>query len=177
MVVHPGRIALAAVLVGVIALALRSDRLMAQAQRHGSGNDLLLSCRPLVEASAGRLEEPSLEDLAGVSYCRGVLDAIIASEILAQQIHGTRLFCVPDANTGREWEQMAQVIVDYLDGHPLLHENGPVLAITGLIEAWPCLRVVDQIAEAKRRAREWRPTPLGSSSRVSRLVRLPECAR
>ena len=139
MTVHHARvIALAAVLVGVIALALRSDRLVAQAQVLASGNDLLLSCRPLVETAAGRLEEPGWDDVVGASYCRGVLDAITASETLAQGIHGTRLFCVPDANTGREWEQMAQVVVNYLDGHPLLQENGPVLAIIGLMEAWPC---------------------------------------
>jgi hypothetical protein len=104
------------------------------------GNALLKQCRAylwMVEhIQTGRNDKAEASYFLGGFYCHGLIMGILIMDTAyrVESPHTLPLFCPPLLP-----EQVARVIVRYLETHPnTLQESGTVLAVHALREAFPC---------------------------------------
>ena len=116
-------------ITAAVIVVLGAEPTPAAAQR-STGNDLIQECRKAVRHSEGN--QVVEQDAIDAGYCLGL-------------VHGYRdmrhyylqdLFCPPNSVND---EQMARVVVKYLEEHPAeLDERHSAVLVKALQAAWPC---------------------------------------
>lgn len=115
-------------LIGTVVAAILVASWAARAEDTTSGNYFLEACR----AAANNLSAAKDPFKSGV--CVGQIEALsqAASSLTQDFVHS----CIPNTVTR---QQMAKVVVAYMDSHPaFLHEPLGVLILLAFASAWPC---------------------------------------
>jgi hypothetical protein len=101
------------------------------------GHEWLLKCEAAVNLMDNRIQNPGEEDYGNGFFCLGLMQGINHLNLAYQGLLGKEaLYCVPpNLNNG----PTAQIVVKYLKEHPeRLHEEGIILVVAALKEAFPC---------------------------------------
>jgi hypothetical protein len=134
----------------ILSVALACLAVAAPARAQGTGNDLLESCRSLLDPNYNVADNVTrnLENARGLisafnrhetrGMCLGIVGAVREVMDLERKAPPgpVKFACVPYEVTNG---QLVRVVVAFADKHPdLLHHRLSGLAVLALAEAWPC---------------------------------------
>ena len=102
------------------------------------GNELLADCNLVIRMMDDDGVVPSATEALKVGRCLGMMQGITSLNMVYQvKDRDSALFCLP--SNGMSAGQAARIVVKYMRDNPReLHNNGSLVVIAALKDAYPC---------------------------------------